>query len=1143
MPLKNNRYTKLTRLFSRSKTTNMATTDNMATDNSAAAHPEYDLLIVTDATASMNSFLRSLKSSLNDIIRISATTACFSRIGVLGYRDYHSGMAVTEWSGWHSRDAQSEVSGAGLLAFVDGLKTGPGVDWPEAVKTGLALAYQLMRPTAKTIILMYADAPPHTELTGGLWQTELDKLREPGVYGGNGKLFEDWTSISRTLSEGEKQAQVFSIIKSNNYGLTYEPDPMFLYLSSCTGGVCMALRASPTPTTISEVTIGLLLAWMGATKQGATLDTRAVADHLRYLDGSKVNQLTSEKDETGVRYLPISTAAADEHALRANIARLGVSLETMSQVVPTREPPVMDFAKRYKADPEYQGIVIEQLTDIIESDVSALAVNPVFGALWRTVCNDRLNPARDGLITKFGLEVDRIADASKKDRLKQWLEESYDFAAEIAEMIGAVPEESRYPCVFLDPTVRFAPAEDAEDDTENSNSMEFSRDELLEIGRSCDYRILRRLGRILTRLTYVNSKEDLPAHVKDVSETELPKIPIVLAQPEHKRKFWKALLHTVLPGTMLGARPAALLAALSVRMGIKPLEEAAYTELMAWRDNWNTLDVPETWSLGCLGLLLEADKKHRQLAVETQSAVTGGETVLKEEDRKLFETLVDYKLLEMNLSTTLTAEVGWTPNKSKAPLGPVVTCNACEFPRSVTVMAEDGMCGLCSAAREIEDKESREALVKGGVSSSDNSSTAIAWNECSMTDCRAQYVLYHPESLNVRPKCHYCRQVGRTSQTDPNYKALTTAPCVTCIQCTNRIIWPVAYRPSSFDESTYKCSACTSGANLTITTVETTASSLAEENGTAWLLRNDDATIPTPFTNRSLYRTISTLPDPATRTTLIPTNVAILPHTQTTLTHRGKPIHNTPHLLSTLTSWITARRAQAGTCTLCFTTHPKRALHLACGGRRGCAERVCTACAAAWYGANRPGRVLNTAALTCPFCRRRPAAGAAALPRAVRCLAGLREAVGEAGEWVYAWCVDCGGAKRYVERVCAHGAPEGVEGWRCEGCVAAAVAAAAAAGGDGGDDGEGGGVRLVVKECPACGVATERTAGCDHISCPCGKHWCFNCAKMVADTSGAVYKHMSAVHGTWFEGEEGVGDYEDYEFEGEEDGEGEDEVV
>ncbi|KAK4039611.1 hypothetical protein C8A01DRAFT_16423 [Parachaetomium inaequale] len=1064
----------------------------------------YDLLIVTDATSSMGGFLDSLNSSLQDIIRISATTACFSRIGVLGYRDYDQSMSdVTEWSGWHSRDAHAETSQEALLSFAKTLRPQAGGDWPEAARTGLALAYQLMRPEAKTIVLLYADAPPHTERRGGLWQKEQDELRKPDAYGGNGELFADWTSVADTLSSGEKQAQVFSILDPGRYHAD-ESNSMFTYLSTRTGGVSIAVPTLPSPATISKVTIGLLMAWMGAVKQGAKLDTEEIATHVHYIDTSDVGQITSEQDKNAVRYLPVSAAADARIALRTNLARSPLSLETLAQVVPRREHPVMDFAKRYKADAEYRGIVVEQLAEIIESDVSAIALNPVFGALWRTVCNDRLNPARDRLITRFGLQVDKTENAEKKDRLKKWLEESYDWAGEIVERIKAVPEESRYPCVFLDPTVRFAPAANAEDDAEDA--MTFTRDELLEIGRSCDHRILRRLGRILTRLTYVSSKEELPAHVRDVAEDEVPKIPMALAKPEHERKFWKVLLHTVLPGTMLAARPAALLAALSVRMGIKPLEEAAYTELMAWRDNWNTLDIPETWNTNCLSLLLEADEKHQQSVV---GPAADSQTILKEEDRKLFEALVNYKLLEMNLDTTLTAEIGWTPTKSKAPLGPVVTCKSCQFPRSVTVMADDGVCGPCAVAYQCESKEAHQALVEGGVSKTDSDTTLATWTECSMTHCRAQYVLYNPGNLRVRPKCHYCRQSGTTPKADPNYVALTTAPCVTCTQCTNRIIWPTAYRPPSLDPSTYKCPACTSGTQPTTTTTETTARYLATENGTAWLLRNDNATIPAPFTNRSLYHTISTMsPSAETRTALFPTKVQILPSNSSTtvLTIRGKPLHNTPALLTSLSQWITARRVQRGTCTLCFNQTPKRNLHPACGGRRGCRETICSSCVEAWYGLNQPGRLINVAALACPFCRRQPT-GKGPLPNKVRYLGGLRDAVEEAGGWVYGWCAGrCGEAKRHMERVCARGAPREVEGWWCEGCVDAAA----------GVDGEGEGGGLVVKECPACGVATEKTAGCDHISCVCGRHWCFNCGEKVAETAGEIYDHMSKVHRTWY---------------------------
>ncbi|KAL2133846.1 hypothetical protein VTI74DRAFT_1569 [Chaetomium olivicolor] len=1070
----------------------------------------YDLLIVTDATASMGSFLRSLNSSLQDIIRISATTACFSRIGVLAYRDY-DGSKLTEFSGWHSRDDASEISQDELLSFAKNLWPEGGGDWPEAARTGLALAYEVMRPEAKTIMLLYADAPPHSEATAGNWKKEQDALRYPGIYGGAGELFTDWASVATTLSHGDKRAQVFSIIEP---GLYQQAMSMFTYLSVRTGGICIVFSRKPSPVTISKVTVGLLLAWMGVDKQGAKLETDEIATQLHYVDVSGIEQVTSEKAENGIKYL--ASCPGDKASLKQNLARSPISLSTLAQIVPGREASVENFAKRYKTDPGYQAIVVEQLTAIIESDVSAIALNPVFGTLWRTVCNDRLNPARDKLITRFGLQVDKIQDAEKKERMRGWLEESYDWAGEILGMIQAVPEDARYPCVFLDPTVRFSAAGN-EVDGEN-NSMEFTRDELLEIGRSCDYRILRRLGRILTRLTYIKSKEDLPAHIKDVPEEQVSRIPMALAKPEQGRKFWKVLLHTVLPGTMLAARPAALLAALSVRMGIKPLQEAAYTELIAWRDNWNTLDIPETWNTSCLNLLLEADKKHQRSVAE--SGADGGQTVLNPEDRKLFEALVSYKMLEMNMDTTLEAKIGWTPSRSKIPLGPVAVCKKCHFPRSVTIMGEKGMCGMCASPCTCESKEAHEEMVKAGVCKSDDGTTIGTWVECSMTYCRGQYLVYHPDKLRVRPKCHYCRQKMAIPKSDPRYEHLTNAPCVSCSHCANRIIWPHAYRPSDLDPSTYQCPACTSKAVETIITQDTTPRSLAAENGPAFLLRNDDATIPTPFTNRSLFHTISSIPSPESRTAMFPAKVEILPFIPNlALTIRGKQIHNTPDLLASLAKWISSRRVQSGTCSLCFTSHAKRDLRLACGGRKGCRQAICGTCVQSWYGQNQPGRILNVAALACPFCRRQPTPRFSGLPEGLRFLPGLQDAVDEKGSWIWGWCAGCASARRYMERVCAWGAPEEVQGWRCEECVAEAERRT----GHGGRAGREG---LVVKMCPACGVATQKVGGCDHITCVCGKHWCWHCGTKVAETAGEIYRHMDSEHHTW-----GVedGDYDDYE--------------
>ena len=311
----------------------------------------------------------------------------------------------------------------------------------------------------------------------------------------------------------------------------------------------------------------------------------------------------------------------------------------------------------------------------------------------------------------------------------------------------------------LDPTLTFVRAETDDNDGESENRpiTSFRRDELLEIGRSCDWRILRRLGRVLTRLTFIESEAAMPAHIAKTAETEVPRIPMALASPEYGQRFWNILLHIVVPGTMLSARPAALVAALAIRLGIEPLIPAAEKAMMFWRNKWNDIEIPETWNVNCLSLVLDADTAYRNKyrGDEDDKAAVG---LLRKDVRALFERLVDYKMLELNLRTTLTAQIGWTPNQITMPIGPVVTCRACEYPRSVTIMGPDTVCGMCLC--EYESPEHAEKSKSTRVSKSDNETSKAVWYECISQSCRAQYVVYNVDQLNVRPKCHYCRQQG-----------------------------------------------------------------------------------------------------------------------------------------------------------------------------------------------------------------------------------------------------------------------------------------------------------------------------------------------------------------------------------------------
>lgn len=1131
----------------------------------------YDLLILVDSTYSMINYLEALQKSLPKVIAISNLTNSFSRIGLLAYRDYteanRSKNGMLEWSGWHEDIGGNDnvdsasVTAQTLTSVAANLEPIGGGDYPEATKTGLARAYQLMRKDATTIVLLYTDAPPHCWMVadrdqGSNYHAEQSALQHPSSYDGLGHKFADWTSACRMLYEGEKKAHVFCFL---DQFLGHRPlhGGYYTYLSTITKGACFTLTDS-TPHSIAQTTVDVLLAWMGAGKTG--VETVLNAKLLRYKNGNGISKITTEQDELANSFFwainkkpkgkdvfinpnIFDAQQQQEQVLRLenNLAQVVVTSSILEKHLLKRKTPIMDLAKRYVEDVAYKALVVEQLQNIIETDVSSMALNPVFGVLWRAVCNDRKNLARDELIASFGFHVDRITDANGKAQMKNWLEESYDYASEITELLDSMPEHQRFPCVFLDPTISFAsPGSkgaqhgDDEDDDANQPLSAFRRDELLEIGRSCDGRVLRRLSKVLTRITYVESAEDLPTHIATTSNTEVPKIPIASASPEYGWKFWKILLHLVLPGTMLAARPAAVLAALAIRVGLQPLFDPACAAMVFWRDKWNNLEVPETWNSSCLGLLLDADMEYRKhmKVHDSPSAKVG---LLLEADRELFERLVTYHHAGTNFLTTLTAEISWTPRKTQAPVGPVVVCRGCKLPRSITIMAEQsgGRCGLCVKS-SWDSAEHKERALSSSVTPGDTASTKIAWVECGVKTCRAQYVCYNPADLNVRAKCWYCRMQTALSQ---EKRSNDPAPTMECTKCLSKIIWPNEWR--YMVTRPYHCTACLAGME-TVVDIDTNAEQICQENGQDWLIRNSDGALEEPF-KRSLYKTIT-----STGIISFLENVTVLPDIDpvTTLTLNGKQIRNTAALTATLRSWTRRRTAERSHCSLCFSVLAKSRLLPACR-RRGCHQSICEGCLNSWYGLNRPGTIINTAALFCPFCRRPPAARTlAAYGKGIHAVGNLKASYEERGSWIHAWCAECNKSQRLMERECARGAPDTLQQWKCEECDEMALTQARLAEelaqreyervarlGEAGVAAE---QRLrearaarmnfecPVKECPGCEVGVQKTYGCDHMECLCGTHWCWACGEK-GDCAEDIYNHMSVAHGGMYEGGDGLG--------------------
>lgn len=1088
----------------------------------------YDLLVVLDATTSMGYYIKALKKSLPEIVSIAALTGCFERIGVLVYRDYCD-SEIIKWSGWccpsgvlQGEDIVSQESVLNMTRNIDAMGGG---DDPEAAKSGLARGYREMRESAKTLILFFADAAPHFAETGGpnykaerkaltlggdfgdsnqssdkwtavatlLRRVSLDDARRRAIetcgdFGSSAGYFVEWTSAAQLLKNGPKKGIVFSIIQ--RAGVTVSSP--YVYLSTMTGGTMMRIE-NATADKISQITVGALLSWMGLgkTMTGSGPDLGAVGS---YNTSDDIEAATTETSPTLDKYIARGREESRLEQAEKNIRYTYVNLVTLPASIEARGPHVQELGKRYKEDPVYQRLVIDQLTFIIRRNVSAISVNPVFGTLWRVVCSDRKNVARVTLGTMFGLEVEKVHNPDEKQRLKAWLEESYGHAEDINHMIKSLPKEEQFPRLLLDPTQDFTATSGGEEkDSDNRPLNEFTRAELLEIGRSCEFRIQQRLGRVLTRLTYIERVEDLPYHLRTAER--VPYIPLALAKPKHKRQFWKVLLHAVLPGTSLSARPAALLAALSLRMGITVLRDMAYQELLAFRNYWNDIDTPENWTMGCLNLLLNADKDYESRVQQGLTARPTPESgILNETDRQIFQTLVDYKMLEQNLSTTLQARLTWTPKKSKVSLGPVVVCKRCQYPRSVTMMSSGGVCGICEieeadctceACTTTPDYAHRKTT---NVAKDNNEKTQASWVECCKPTCLAQYVVYCTDSLRLRPKCFYCRHAARK----PGQRMVGSAPVVECSACLSRMLWPEEYRPIDLDVSAFKCPACEDNV-VTIIDQDTTAAKVNVQNGQSWILKNQDRAIANPFDGRTIFFTASH-GDIAN----FPSKVVVFPAGEHRLALGGKLVQNTPDLVLQLQKWVKSGQKELIECSLCFSSYPKSKLRLACG-RKGCEQHVCGECLKEWYGINSPGKIINVAALSCPFCRRQPTV------KTVRSfgltgLGDLQKVIHESGVWVFAWCARCGFAKRYIERVCAVGAPPEIVDWRCDDCNTS------------------NGKKTMPKNCPSCGVMVEKTGGCDHISCVCGSHWCYACGEGINERR--IYRHIAQQHGGWWDDED-----------------------
>ncbi|KAJ7463682.1 hypothetical protein FB451DRAFT_1265214 [Mycena latifolia] len=995
----------------------------------------YDLLVVTDATASMGGYLDALRSSIPEILALAKLSGAFSRLGILAYKDYTDFPAdIAAWSGWNDGN---------LPQFVKDLEPTGGGDFPEAAKTALIRGLQAVNKESKTLVLWYADAPPHhCSIQSHENDVKEAKAFPPGAV--------DWVKLCRTARR--RNCTVFTFTPNS---MDVAHSAFYVLLSELTGGISIASKAgSESSTLISRLTLSVIVQWMG---QG-TSDMNAVlqesgAISLRY-EQSPLTAKPKPSDEGlgSAGYLPPSRLPGSTGLPLRKI--INESLEPSRIPVGTLASASYNLAKRFSDASEtgYRDLVYASLTDIIQSNVACLTYNPIFGQLWRAVCKDT-GSRKTALVDLFSESVGKVTEPEKKAALRQWLEESFDQTEEIERIIARHCALNRdAPMAYLD--------FDAD--------VQLTRTELLEVSRSCYAGVLKKIATVFTHLKIVES---------DVKLAPLQRsIPLTLPA----RDFFRILPHLIVPGTLYPARAAALTAIIALVTAVPFLQESATALLVTTKGKWLDMEVPENISFDCARLLLSGPKG----------------VVLTKHERQVYEAMRRYKLIELNLDAPLTVKVPWTPDKTRGPGDAKVQCKKCLVWRSITIMSHESSsrCGLC-----INGALSPAKL---GVLFPGTSEAESCWVECSKTTCRAQYVVEDVSGLKIRPRCYYCRKGIQ-------------CPWLECSACSNRIIVPNAFR-TKMDRTSYTCPACTNSewAGKSIIADETTTRVLIAQNGVEWLGFANSGI----FDGKSAFKLMQAFGEgvfagaPADKAPKLLLN--------------GKRICETRETVAQIQSHVGRGEVVLSTCALCFEEMPHTKLVLACG-RTGCAQLVDEGCLQEWYGQNESGKLLNMMQFTCPFCRRKPTVKVLARynSRAVT-LGGLQAAMDDR-RFFYAWCMDCGFAKRAYERTaCTAEAIVPVADFRCAECRRPARERVRDPVGEPQTHSRWKGAKNTWKDvagvrtvlCPnaRCGVRIMKDGGCNHVTCSvCTTHFCWVCEKTFDVRK--IYGHMFAKHGSAFD--------------------------
>jgi hypothetical protein len=984
-------------------------------------------------TGSMGIIFEACKHSLIEMLPlISVLGGGRAELRFVAYGDYDTPEHVVAVSG----------PGAEAQAALAATRIHGGGDCPEAVKTALhavldEVAAARHDSPCSHIALLFTDAPPHHRDTRSSYIAE-----ERAALGD--ELFDWMRTAQRMRAEG-----VFTV--------TLVPDSRnndkYFYAAL---GPIVAIPAHATAADVSAITMAVFLALIGETSPDGDeqLAAYAAPPVLRLLTFPSLDwQVLLGQDENALPKRVGHSVVGDAQAVAA--ALLCAPVATALGGTLTTLPTLL------KRDAAFRGHVVRELSTVMTPEhVAVLRTNAALAKIWRALCPfGRTDAAVRAVVEQFSAAVRNVPE------MREWVEESYNMAGEIAAMAARCRGERVF--VLDMPSGATAP----------------SRRDALDVLR----------GAIAPAAAAGLLATLCGAHVLPAADAAVRGYRATLPEDLPDEDLFAALLHLLHPGMLGTRRAAAMTAAFAVAAGVAALAPRAAALLEARRGAWTGADdwdtYPEVFSVQFM-LLMRRIPQH-----------------LTDAERAFFERLWYVWRMQRTRRVPIGVRMA-APLMGKPMAHPDrrAMCATCGHSRPDSILVGD-VCGICLT----EGEETGRGAVPPPCAASGHSMMV----ECRSAACRGRYAVERPALLHIAPKCHYCR-AGEVAQ------------LATCATCHARHVLPNHRAAADCVASgAWRCAVCASGADNTAL-VDALLEELLLENP-ALLGHLDysvpldalDMKLSAVFTADDAAIAPQTPPGAAPPLTWRGADVLNAPDVTANVVAavRTAAICELCSICCELRA-LGALGSACGRCDTLICTDCRGRWYSAAPGQCPVEEGrfLCPFCRrapaprlAAHCGRRNAPRAVEAAprGTLLGFCARCRIVRSALAADCAAAAGGAAE-IPAVADWL---CAECAA----LDAVAAAALDD----------EAASSDTSDDASDDGNPDGNHGGVRRLgrrarrracgfeqpgVKPCPGCGHETMRTGGCGHMTCPlCAAHWCWMCGRAFAlDT---IYQHMYSVHG------------------------------